>query len=328
MRITLADSSNARGRRIWERLSRLSGTTLNDRCYGLTDTFKSIEHKPPHIVIYSEDLTQRADFSAMEALCKCLSVRSMVLGGWGTIAKPGIHLLEPTAPDDIFLNALSDCLRSRPAQNVRADAGLFKSSPKTTYTKTVLIGSSTGGIEALLKVLGAFPVDCPPTVIVQHTGVGFGAGLVRVLNQRVEPMVREARHGETLKPGNILIALGSEAHLRLKSGAPLTCQLEKGEGFTGHCPSVDALFSSAIPVAKNITAAILTGMGRDGAESLLALRKAGARTICQDEATSVVYGMPGAAAKLGAAEQILPLSSIGPALLRASQEQVPTCTAS
>lgn len=322
MRITLAVTSDARGRRVWERLSRLPGVTLNDRCYGLTDTFNSIEHKPPHIVIYSEDLTKCPEFSAMETLCKCLSVRCMVLADLGAVAKSGVHLLDPTASDDVFLSALSNCARSKPAQVVKADAGLFKAPPKTNFNKTVLIGSSTGGIDALLNVLGSFPVDCPPTVVVQHTGTGFGAGLARVLNQRVEPVVREARHGETLKPGTVVIASGSETHLRLKNGASLICHLEKGDRITGHCPSINALFTSAIPIAQHVVAAILTGMGRDGAEGLLALRKAGAKTISQDEATCVVYGMPQAAAKLGAPEQVLPLSSIGPALLRASQVQV------
>lgn len=323
MRITLAVTSDTRFRRVSERLSRLPGVTLNERCYGLTDTFNSIEHKPPHIVIYSEDLTRNPEFSAMESLCKCLSVRWMVVAELGSRPKSGFLSLDPTAPDDVLLRALSNCLRSIPASAAKPDAGLFKSSPKTTYTKTVLIGSSTGGIDALLNVLGTFPVDCPPTVIVQHTGAGFSAGLARVLNQRVEPAVREARHGEALKPGTVVIAPGSEAHLRLRNGTQLTCLLENGGRVSGHCPSIDALFTSAIPAAKHVVAAILTGMGRDGAEGLLALRKAGAKTIGQDEATSVVYGMPQAAAKLGASEQVLPLPAIGPALLRASQVQVP-----
>ena len=323
MRITLAVTSDTRFQRVSERLSRLSGVTLNDRCYGLTDTFNSIEHKPPHIVIYSEDLTRSPEFSAMESLCKCLSVRWMVVSELGTRTKPGVHSLDPTAPDDVLLSALSNCIRSKPAPVAKSESGLFRSSPKTNYDKTVLIGSSTGGIDALLNVLGTFPADCPPTVIVQHTGAAFSAGLARVLNQRVEPTVREARHGEVLRPGTVVIAPGSDAHLRLGNGKPLTCLLEKGERVSGHCPSIDTLFTSAVPTAKHVVAAILTGMGRDGAEGLLALRKAGAKTIGQDEATCVVYGMPQAAAKLGASEQVLPLSSIGPALLRASQVQEP-----
>lgn len=322
MRITLAISDEAHGRRVWDRLSRLPGVELNDRCYGLTDTFNSIEHQPPHIVIYSGNMMKSSEFSAMESLCRCLSVRWMVLDELGSVAKPGVHLLDPRAPDDVFLRALTNCARSRPTQAMKAEAGLFTAPPKTKFNRSVLIGSSTGGIDALLNVLGAFPVDCPPTVIVQHTGAGFGASLARVLNQRVEPVVSEARHGETLKPGKVVIASGSETHLRLRNGASVTCNLEKGDRITGHCPSVDALFTSAIPIAQHVVAAILTGMGRDGAEGLLALRKAGARTISQDEATSVVYGMPQAAAKLGAPEQVLPLSSIGPALLRVSQAGV------
>lgn len=319
MRITLADTDNARGRRIWERLSRLPNARLNKRCYGLTDAFNSIEHNPPQIVIYSEDLIQRPEFSTMDSLCKCLSVRWMVLGNAASARRLGVQVLDPNMPDDLLVNTLTDCMRINPALGGRAAAGLFRSPQKTTYSKAVLIGSSTGGIDALLNVLGVFPVDCPPTVIVQHTGVGFGAGLARVLNQRVEPTVREVRQGDTLQPGNILLASGVEAHLRLEG---MTCRLDKEARISGHSPSVDALFTSAVPIAKKVSAVLLTGMGRDGADGLLALRKAGAKTISQDEATSVVYGMPRAAAELGASEQILPLSAIGPALLRASQMQV------
>lgn len=322
MRITLADTNAARGQRIWERLSRLPVARLNKRCYGLTDAFDSIEHNPPEIVIYSEDLMRRPEFSTMESLCKCLSVRWMALGNAVSARRFGVQVLDPNMPDDLLIATLLDCMKSDPLPGGAAAAGLFRSPKKTVYSKVVLIGSSTGGIDALLNVLGTFPIDCPPTVIVQHTGAGFGAGLARVLNQRVEARVREVRHGDILRPGNILLASGIEAHLRLEGAAPMNCRLDKEARISGHSPSVDALFSSAVPNAKNVTAALLTGMGRDGADGLLALRKAGAKTISQDEATSVVYGMPRAAAELGASEQVLPLSSIGPALLRASQMKV------
>ncbi len=187
-------------------------------------------------------------------------------------------------------------------------ASLAAPTVGATKNRIIAIGSSTGGVEALLTILRQFPEDCPPTVVVQHTGGAFSESLARLLNASTAPTVREAVNGDTLKQGQILIAPGSRHHMTLGSGHRI--KLVEAPPVSGHRPSVDMLFRSTLPVAHSVTAALLTGMGRDGAEGLLALRNAGATTIGQDQATSVVYGMPRVAAEIGAVGRQLPLSQI------------------
>jgi two-component system chemotaxis response regulator CheB len=185
----------------------------------------------------------------------------------------------------------------------------------------VLIGASTGGVDALLTVLASFPVDCPPTAIVQHTGRGFSDSLIALLDRRCAARVVAAKDGSPLQPGTVCVAAGCDGHLRLLGSGSLRCQVSPGEPVSGHVPSVDELFRSAVPFADRVVAALLTGMGRDGAEGLLALRRKGATTIGQDEASAVVYGMPRAAFELGAVQTQLGLNRIGPEILRHCQPE-------
>nr|WP_249200055.1 chemotaxis response regulator protein-glutamate methylesterase [Gluconobacter sp. Dm-62] len=181
------------------------------------------------------------------------------------------------------------------------------------------IGASTGGVEALTEVLEHFPVTCPATVIVQHMPRQFSESFARRLDRIVKPDVRLAEEGDVLKPGTVYVASGGERHLRVRHGAKAgeyVCQLVAAPPTNGHRPSVDELFYSlATTVGKNAVGIILTGMECDGAQGLLAMRHAGASTIGQDRASSVIYGMPRAAFELGAVERQLPLSAIGPAIL-------------
>ncbi len=185
----------------------------------------------------------------------------------------------------------------------------------------LLMGASTGGVDALLEILAAFPADCPPTAIVQHTGRGNAASLIQLLGKKCKAEVVAPRDGMELQRGMVCIAAGGDQHLRIRAGSSLRCLLHRGPPVTGHLPSVDELFNSATAWADRVVAVILTGMGRDGAAGLAALRKAGAITIAQDEATSLVYGMPRAAWELGAVEHLLPLSEIAQAALKATQRE-------
>jgi two-component system chemotaxis response regulator CheB len=153
--------------------------------------------------------------------------------------------------------------------------------------------------------------------VVQHTGQGFSESLIRLLDRRCALTVEAAQDGMELQPGRVCVAAGCPGHMRLQSNKPYRIAVEQGPPVSGHLPSVDALFRSAVPIASNVVAALLTGMGRDGAEGLLALRKAGAATIGQDESSSVVYGMPRAAWEIGAVRQQLPWGEIAAAILRA-----------
>lgn len=183
--------------------------------------------------------------------------------------------------------------------------------------KIVAIGSSTGGVEALITVLQKFPRNCPPTVITQHMPPTFTKSFADRLNRLCAPVVEEATDGARLEVGKIYLAPGGDRHLQVVNpGAPV-CRLVERPPVNGHRPSVDVLFDSVAELAgRNAVGVILTGMGRDGAAGLLKMRHAGARTVGQNEKTCVVYGMPRVAHELGAVEHQLPLGSIGEEILK------------
>ncbi|WP_256081978.1 chemotaxis-specific protein-glutamate methyltransferase CheB [Massilia sp. YIM B04103] len=178
--------------------------------------------------------------------------------------------------------------------------------------RLVALGASTGGPRALVEVLGALPVDFPlPLLIVIHIAEPFGSAFAEWLNDHCALGVRLARHGEELPTRGVLLA-PPDQHLQLR-GRQLVCEQGPARQFCR--PSVDVLFESlAQECGSAAVAVLLTGMGQDGARGMLALRTAGALTIAQDETSCVVYGMPREAAQLGAAQRILPLDEIGPAL--------------
>jgi two-component system chemotaxis response regulator CheB len=173
-----------------------------------------------------------------------------------------------------------------------------------------------GGPEAIRLILSEFPADGPACLIVQHMPERFTGEFARRLDETVAMEVREAAAGDPLARGQVLVAPGGR-HLVLESGArgPVV-RIADGEPVQGHRPSVDVLFESAARVlGKSAVAALLTGMGEDGAEGLLALANAGARTVIQDRASSVVWGMPGAALERGASTRVVPLTRMAEVLL-------------
>ncbi len=168
----------------------------------------------------------------------------------------------------------------------------------------VAIGASTGGTEAIFSVVKDFGTDIPGVVIVQHMPRGFTEMYAKRLDNQCRVQVKEARTGDRVLPGRVLIAPGGDEHMRLvKVNGVYQVECRKGPKVNGHCPSVDVLFESVAKTAgSNALGIILTGMGGDGAKGLLDMRRAGARTIGQDESTCVVYGMPKVAYDLGAVE--------------------------
>ncbi len=182
--------------------------------------------------------------------------------------------------------------------------------------KVIAIGASTGGTEAIKNVITHFPANMPGTVITQHMPAGFTKMFADRLNQLCAMEVKEAISGDQIKQGRILIAPG-DYHMTVepfRGGYQVICK--QGEKVSGHRPSVEVLMHSlAQAVGSDAVGVILTGMGRDGADGMLAMRKAGARTLAQDEATSVVFGMPMEAYKNGGAEKLLPIDAIAPAVL-------------
>lgn len=194
-----------------------------------------------------------------------------------------------------------------------------KSSIDASKAKVIAIGSSTGGVEALQVLLRNFDPDCPPTLVVQHIHARFAPAIAQTLDQVSRAKVQLAEPDLPLRSGHIYLAPGDQ-HLLLGGTNQLHTKLRSGELISGHRPSVDALFHSVAKVAgANAVGVLLTGMGADGAKGLLAMARAGAPTIAQDEASCTVFGMPRAAIELGAAQAVLPLQRIAAQLLRGRQ---------
>lgn len=177
--------------------------------------------------------------------------------------------------------------------------------------RVIAIGSSTGGTEALYSILKQLPASMPGILIVQHIPPVFSRMFAERLNNQIKLHVKEAQDGDYVEPGKVLIAPGNQ-HMKIKRfGKKYRVEVFDGEKFNGHCPSVDVLFDSvAKEVGDKAVGIILTGMGYDGARGLLSMRRKGARTIGQDEKSSVVYGMPKVAYELGAVEKQSNLQNI------------------
>jgi len=193
----------------------------------------------------------------------------------------------------------------------RAEANPVTSMAGIKKDMVVAIGASTGGTEAIFDVVSQFRKDIPGVVVVQHMPPGFTEMYANRLNNQCQVAVKEAATGDRVLPGRVLIAPGDK-HLRLvKVNGVYQVECKAGEKVSGHCPSVDVLFSSVAKTAKkDAVGVILTGMGGDGAKGLLEMRKAGAVTIGQNEASCVVYGMPKVAYDIGAVQHQMDLSNI------------------
>lgn len=185
-----------------------------------------------------------------------------------------------------------------------------------TTNKILAIGASTGGVQALSCVLSQLPTNCPGVVVVQHMPAKFTTSFAERLDKECEVNVKEAQDGDHVIPGQVLIAPGGFHMCLCRSGAIYYVEVKDGPLVCRQKPSVDVLFESVAKYAgANAVGAILTGMGEDGASGLLSMRKAGARTIAQDEASCVVFGMPKEAIEMGAAEIITPLQNVAGQLM-------------
>jgi two-component system chemotaxis response regulator CheB len=187
---------------------------------------------------------------------------------------------------------------------------------KTTH-QVIAMGASTGGTEALREVLEPLPADTPGIVMVQHMPENFTRSFAARLDSLCRVRVKEAEDGDRILPGHVLLAPGNYHMEVVPSGAEYHVRVFQGEPVNRHRPSVDVLFRScARRLGSNVVGVILTGMGADGARGLLEMREAGARTIAQDEASSVVFGMPKEAIALGAAQEVSSLTAIPARILR------------
>jgi len=239
---------------------------------------------------------------------------AMAAGAVDFVNKPMLQTAD--ALEDFVKNELNAKIKIAAIANVPV---LLK---KVTRTGTALaakdnriiaIGASTGGTEAILSVVSGFGTDVPGTVVVQHMPAGFTAMYAERLNRECAVTVREAKNGDIVTRGTVLIAPGEKQMRVNKTAEGYVIKCEEGPKVSGHCPSVDVLFESVSRAAgKNAIGVILTGMGADGAEGLLKMRKAGAFTIGEKESSCVVYGMPKVAKDKGAVENELLLEDIAP----------------
>ncbi|HEV7299997.1 MAG TPA: chemotaxis response regulator protein-glutamate methylesterase [Tepidisphaeraceae bacterium] len=279
------------------------------RMDGITFLGKLMRSRPMPVIVLSS-LTQQGTQTAIEALAA---------GAVDIVGKPGgsftVGDLGPILIEKIKHASVAK-VRQVVAPPPRS-AAHGASSMTCTTDKVFAIGASTGGVQALTEVLTAFPPSAPGTVIVQHMPAKFTASFAQRLNDICNVEVKEAADGDTVMPGRVLLAPGGLHMLLRRSGARYYVEVKDGPDVHHQRPSVEILFNSVAKVAgANAIGAILTGMGADGAQGLLNMRNAGARTIAQDQATCVVFGMPGEAVKLGAPERVLPLGEIARTMIR------------
>ncbi len=279
------------------------------------DFLRRLMPQYPIPVLMVSSLTQRG---------KQITLDALDAGAVDFVAKPSTDLARGLA-------GMLGELRAKVKQTAAANVSHWKdrrSVPATaprpasqgalaeSTDKVVAIGASTGGTEAIRKMVTQFPATMPGVVIVQHMPSGFTRMFADRLNQLCPMEVKEAETGDRIMPGRILIGPGG-LHMRVvRSGGLYQVKCEPGENVSGHCPSVDVLMHSvAQQVGSNAIGVMLTGMGADGAAGMLAMRQAGARNLAQDQETSVVFGMPKVAYERGGAERLVPLDRMASAVI-------------
>lgn len=254
-----------------------------------------------------------------------ITTRALEIGAIDCVTKPSMGDARPFG-DLVEKVRMASGVRMGPARVPAGRQGAQVAAPAPqAYSpdgRVVAIGSSTGGVEALTAVLVALPANCAPTVITQHMPPMFTKSFAERLDRLCSAKVREATDGAPLQPGTIYIAPGGAQHMEVVRTTGLRCRLKEAPTVNGHCPSVDVLFRSVVKaVGGEAVGVILTGMGRDGADGLLALRHAGATTLGQDAASSLIYGMPKVAFEIGAVEKQLPLRKIGSEIVALTNKQ-------
>lgn len=287
---------------------------------GLSFLEKIMQLRPTPVILVSGATEAGASATA----------RGLQLGAVGCIAKSQLSMTPDGRDDGALVAMVREAARVRlgpagplaaPPLRASSPAAVPRAAPSRAETTErpdiIVIGASTGGVEALHTVLADFPEDCPPTLIVQHINGCFAGAIAQSFDRAVRPRVMLAQSDMPLESGMVLLAPGNERHLQVAAAGALglRCVLREGDPVAGHRPSVDRLFGSLATTlgarrGGKALAILLTGMGQDGAQGMVQLASIGARTIAQDQASCVVFGMPRAAIELGAAGAVLPLGKI------------------
>jgi two-component system chemotaxis response regulator CheB len=276
------------------------------RMDGLSFLEKLMVHYPLPVVVVSSLAPENSENA----------LRALSLGAIDIVSKPGSQFSAPDVKNEL-IRSIRTAARARVfarTKEVKKEAIKIPHSLETTH-KIIAIGASTGGTQAIEKVLIEFPTNSPGTIVVQHMPAGFTNSFAQRLNNVCQIQVREAKNGDIVAPGVALIAPGNQHMLLKRSGASYSVVIKDGPAVHYQRPSVDVLFQSVAQNAgKNAVGVILTGMGADGARGLQMMHDTGSHTIAQDEDSCVVYGMPREAVKLGAVDESISLGEIPQAI--------------
>lgn len=293
------------------------------RMDGLTFLDKLMRGHPMPVVMISSLTERGAD----------ITLRALSLGAVDYVSKPKLDVSDGTIEQAEEIVAKVKAAARVKVSGVRPQSAAAPEPVTRTYHfsathKVVAIGASTGGTEALKELLAPLPADFPGTVIVQHMPEAFTGAFAKRLDSLCRIHVQEAQDGDRILPGHALLAPGGHQMAVVRRGAEYGVRVYRGERVNRHLPSVDVLFNScAQQLGRNALGVLLTGMGNDGAQGMMRMKQAESYTIAQDEATSVVFGMPREAIRLGAADEVLPLHRIGAALLESLERGAPAAKA-
>jgi two-component system chemotaxis response regulator CheB len=284
------------------------------RMDGLTFLKKVMRYHPLPVIVIS---------SLGQASCQ-VALDALRLGAVEVLPKPGgpysVDELRTNLPSKIRAAAVARIDASPPEQQLSNSVHVPCGNGHFDPQAVIAIGASTGGTEALKEILMQLPANAPGIVITQHIPPVFSRAFAARLNELCRMEVKEAADGDVLAPGRVLVAPGNFHMLLRKAADGYRVQVKDGPQVCYQRPSVDVMFSSVADVAgPNTVAAILTGMGADGAQGMLKLKRAGAVTIAQDEASCVVFGMPREAIRVGAVDRVVPLSQVAGAIIAALQ---------
>ena len=255
-----------------------------------------------------------------------LAVEALALGAVDCVHKPNGEDIESIAEEIVakVILAAQYQVKNHPAEYPSL-APQQHSEGEYIEDRLIAIGASTGGVPAIERVISMLPIDCPPVLIVQHIPEHFSTTLAMRMNNKYQINIHEAYDGQIIEVGNVYLAPGDDHLEVIKKSGHYYCQLHKGEPVCYQRTAVDVLFESVAQVTGgNASAALLTGMGKDGASGMLSMKQQGCFTVIQDKASCTVWGMPGEAAALGAVDKTVHLNRIAPTLLHSCYQKEPT----